>query len=547
MNYLLKVFIGFFLLNNPVSAKESNPSFLFSEKEGLQVLPIPDEKQKENTKGQYQKNKVIKSDEQIKTSQDTGFSVKSQEEGGQSAPPNTAHSEKKEVINSPVEPHLEGNQPVSSNTTTHSGKKEIVNFPPKSTPEGNQELNSSIKLQLKEGEIANFFSPSNLEEENEDLPKNSISEDFAPKKEQTQDTGFSNIVSNNISWFFQKKKTKHKIALIPVPYYNLTYGFRLGLRFFAYSADKRGYYFSFSGSKYLSSPFFRLDTSFIENRKKNLRTESSLIYDNHYQNYFGEGMKAKLSDLKKLYAQRFTANHELFYQPSLKGFYGGLGAQIFFRRERPQFQEGQKHFENELFLFLKAFAGYDSRDNWRNPKTGVFHQFLFGCKLISIDQNSHCKGEGDLRFYVSLLKGADLHPSLKNSVLALRAFAGSSFFSHSSYSLAYSLGGQNSFQKLNSLRGFAENRFRGDKMYFAQTEIRIPIWQKYIDGVLFGELGEVASYKESFKGFVIDYGGGFRFGLPPEYDMKIRFDFGAGYDKQGKINYNIIVNFLHSF
>lgn len=435
--------------------------------------------------------------------------------------------------------------------------------PLKTSPESSENQEKDIKVQdpknkfakpdnqIKEKENQILHSPveSNSEENtNLQVQKNVISESFAPQtEEQVQGTNFLDTLSEDVSWVFQEKRTRHKIALTPVFSYNPTHRFRLGLRFFAYSSDKKGYYFAFSGSQYLSRPFNRMNISYIGNRKGNLRTESFLIYDNHYENHFGEGMEAQLSDLKKLYAHRFMADYKIFYQAPDENFYVGLGGQIFFRKERPKYQEEKKYFDKELFLFLKSFAGYDSRDNWKDPKKGAFHQLSFGCKAILDYQTSYCKAEGDLRFYLSLFKETALHQSLKNSVLALRVFAGSSLFSSSSYSLTYNLGGQNPFQGLNTLRGFKQNRFRGDKTYFAQTEIRLPLWEKYLTGVLFTELGEVAGYKENFKGFVIDYGGGFRIGLPPDYDMKLRLDFGAGYDKQKKINHSVIASFLHTF
>ena len=329
--------------------------------------------------------------------------------------------------------------------------------------------------------------------------------------------------------------------------HSLTKGSRLGLRFFSYSPDEKGYYLALSGSKYLFRPFSRWNISYIGNRKKAFRTESSLIYDNHYENYFGQGMKSELSDLKKLFAHRLMANYSIFYQIPDQKFYLGLGGQLFFRKERPSHQDGKTYFEDELFLFFKGFVGYDSRDNWKDPETGVFHQLSFGCKSILAYPGAYCRGEGDLRFYLPLFKETDLHYSLKNSVLALRVFAGSSVFSESTYSLAYSLGGISPFQNASSLRGFKQNRFRGDKIYFTQTEIRFPLWDKYIDGVLFAELGEVTGYKESFGAFVWDFGGGFRLGLPPNYDMKLRCDFGVGKDRQKKINYNFIISFLQAF
>ena len=386
-------------------------------------------------------------------------------------------------------------------------------------------------------------------EDSEEPINNRISEDFAPEtKESAEGTGWLDSLSEDVSWFFQEKKTKHKIALAPVYSYNRTQGSRLGLRFLAYSSDKKGYYFALSGSKYLPHPFFRWNIFYIGKRAASFRTESLLVYDNHYENYFGsEGMEAKLSDLITLYAHRLMADYKIFYQALDQDFYLGLGAQFIFRKELPDYQDEETHFEKELFLFFSGFAGYDSRDNWKNPTEGVFHQLSLGCKSILAYPGSYCRGEGDLRFYVSLFKNSEVHHSLKNSVVALRMFAGSSFLSPGTYSTMYSLGGENYFQKINALRGFKHNRFRGDKIYFAKSEFRFPIWKKYLEGALFTELGEVAGYEDSFQGFVMSYGGGGRLGIPPDHDMKLRADFGFGADRQNQRNYNFIVSFFQAF
>ncbi len=379
-----------------------------------------------------------------------------------------------------------------------------------------------------------------------DIPKNSVSENFIPK---TATPAEEKEASPGVSWFLSEKKTKHKIALAPVYSYNKTQGSLLGLRLFSYSSDEKGYYFALSGSKYLSSPFYRAGLTYMGDRTTAVRTESSLIYDNHYENYFGEGMETKLSDLKQIFAHRFTAKYSAFYQILNKNFYLGLGAQIFFRQEKPERHPDENvYFEDELFLFLKGFIGFDSRNNWKDPVTGKFHQLSFGCKAIFAYPGAYCQGEMDFRLYFSPFQDTELYYSLKHSVLAFRAFAGSSFISPSSYSLAYSLGGdRSSFQSFSSLRGFKQNRFRGDKIYLAQTEARFPLWKEYIDGALFVELGETAGFKKSFESFVWDYGGGLRFGIPPNYDMKLRLDFGMGKDKREKINYNFIIEFLQAF
>ena len=101
----------------------------------------------------------------------------------------------------------------------------------------------------------------------ENIPKNKVFESFAPqKKEYVKGMDFFNTISEDVSWFFEKKKTKHKLAVVPVYSYNQTSGVRLGLRLFGYSSDKTGYYLALAGSRYLSFPSYRINISYIGSR-----------------------------------------------------------------------------------------------------------------------------------------------------------------------------------------------------------------------------------------------------------------------------------------
>lgn len=380
------------------------------------------------------------------------------------------------------------------------------------------------------------------------IPEHSISEDFAPDlKAGVQGINIWDTLLEDVSWVFQKKKTSHKITFVPVYSYNSSQGALLGLRFFAYSPDPKGYHFSASGSKYWSQPFFRWKISHIGSRKERIRTESTFIYDNHDDDYFGQSMHSKLSDVIKLSARHLLASHKIFYQLQKPNFYIGLDTQLLFRKENPAFQDGKTYFEQEFFWFLSLLAGYDSRNNWKDATKGVFHQLAFGCKSIVAYPGAYCRGEGDFRFYISMFEDMLVHKSIRNSLFAFRFFMGSSFLSSGTYSTNYSLGGINFVQGTNFMRGFRFNRFRGNKIYLAQSEYRFLIWKKYLQGALFLELGETTGYKESFGHFVVDYGGGLRIGFPPKYDTKLRFDFGTGTDLQGKRNNNFEISFFQVF
>lgn len=495
MIIVLKILASLLLSSTLALAEESQPSFSFSKEKGLQALN-PSEKTEQKSKNSVKQKASV-----------------------------TQKTTNKEETKS------------SSSTQKLSVEQEIqVEKNPESlASQPNNPESSALK-------------PATPDKNTESDPINTVSEDFAPAEQEAEKIDWMNVLSEDVSWFFQEKKTRHKIAIVPSYSYNRSQGSRLGLRFFSYSSEKQGYYLSFSGSKYLSSPFYRWDVSYIGNRKGDFRTESSVIYDQHYEKYFGEGaMQSKLSDLEKIYARRFIASYKLFYQPLQQNFYVGLDSQIFYRKEKPELQEDKTYFDTEFFLFFSAFAGYDSRDNWSDPTRGVFHQLSLGCKSTLAYPGAYCRGEADLRFYISLFEQMPSLYSFKDSVLALRILIGSSFLSKSTYSTAYSLSGESTFQKTNFMRGFQQNRFRGDKIYLAQSEYRFPIWKHYLQGAVFLELGEVAEYEKSFQGFVVDYGGGLRIGLPPNYDMKLRCDFGTGKDQQGKRNYNAIISFLQAF
>ena len=144
-----------------------------------------------------------------------------------------------------------GLQPLSSATKQTEESVSDKLSTEKAKEKSAQKLSSSAESLSNEGVELN-------------IPTHSISEDFAPQTEESiEGTSFLNSSLEDWSWFFQEKKTKHKLALTPVYSYNRTQGSRLGLRFFAYSSDKQGYYIAFSASHYLFHPFSRFNMSYI--------------------------------------------------------------------------------------------------------------------------------------------------------------------------------------------------------------------------------------------------------------------------------------------
>ena len=114
-----------------------------------------------------------------------------------------------------------------------------------------------------------------------------------------------------------------------------------------------------------------------------------------------------------------------------------------------------------------------------------------------------------------------------NLILALRALGGMTFGDRS-YVTNFSLGG------IDVLRGFLGGRFRGHHYGATSAELRFPIWS-FISGVAFGEVGAV--WLDDIDDDMADIGYvggmGLRFGLPPDFMIKLRFDVGFSKDQWG--------------
>ena len=328
----------------------------------------------------------------------------------------------------------------------------------------------------------------------------------------------------NYSWFFDSTLTKQELALVPVYFKNRTYGSNnWGLRLFTFSPDNTGYYGSFSILNQFLSSYFKVRSLYRRNYPRGWKIYFTAGYSNYFQPWYGEGMKTVLTDRKDLYAHQIFVEQKFLFKGYYPAFYE-VGMSWIVRKEDLKKQK-KRYFEDENFLFPEGTIGYDSRDSWANAKKGQYHQISLGCVLR---RDSNCRTEGDFRFYFPV------HDKIS---LALRGFAGMAFLNKLSYSLAYSLGGSKVF------RGFTYNRFRGDKVYFAQGELRMDLWKEILSGVLFFEMGEVSALKDDLTKARWNYGGGLRFGIPPSYKVKFRADFGISDEK----DYNITMDFHQSF
>jgi outer membrane protein assembly factor BamA len=161
---------------------------------------------------------------------------------------------------------------------------------------------------------------------------------------------------------------------------------------------------------------------------------------------------------------------------------------------------------------VNAYPGlglrWDNRESGVNSRQGTYAEIAADVQPDALHSealnDTGWRVETDLRHYV---------PVLEQSVLALRvegsATDGDVFDA--------ALGGD------NSLRGYVARRLVGDASVAAQSELRFPLFG-WVSGVAFAESGWIESAGKSST--PSSFGGGLRFGLPPDGQMKVRADLG---------------------
>jgi len=87
---------------------------------------------------------------------------------------------------------------------------------------------------------------------------------------------------------------------------------------------------------------------------------------------------------------------------------------------------------------------------------------------------------------------------------------------------------------LETLRGYEENEFRGDKVVLGSLELRVPLAKELL-GSLFVDAGKAWSEDSSMEGFKIGWGFGIRFKTPIGL---IRLNYGVG-EKEGRFYFGM--------
>lgn len=122
------------------------------------------------------------------------------------------------------------------------------------------------------------------------------------------------------------------------------------------------------------------------------------------------------------------------------------------------------------FTFTHVF---DNRDNYYSASKGRRLSF-------SLQYGGHGLG-GDYDFYKFTTEGRFYKGLGNGHVLALRVMAGY-INGETSYNQLFNLGGS------DTLRGYEDDQFKGEKMYAATLEYRVPLAKK-VEGVLFTDVG----------------------------------------------------------
>ena len=160
---------------------------------------------------------------------------------------------------------------------------------------------------------------------------------------------------------------------------------------------------------------------------------------------------------------------------------------------------------------IGASITYDSRNDAFASTAGSFlqMQFLQFDKVLGSDYQFNTLIL-DCRRYVSVFR---------NKVLAFQGYYTGSFGNDVPLRSLALFGGS------NSIRGYYRGRYRGNQVFYVQTEYRVPVYKR-VGVVVFGGLGDVANDFRSYDPRYLKYslGGGLRVALNKSERLNIRMD-----------------------
>ena len=338
----------------------------------------------------------------------------------------------------------------------------------------------------------------------------------------------------NPSWMFSKDKKKQKLGLVPSYYRNATFEHIGSLRLFVYPTGDIGYYTALD-ARLSKDLFFSSSYSYQRWLENGSQLDFFAGYDGFHDFYYGQGSHTTPEDQQIIPSNKWSSQLEYVFKIGPSTF-TGLFVQFLYRKEKDK----QKVFSDEWTFGGGVLLRFDSRDNYFNPHKGEYYEIRTWART---KWPTPIFLEGDMRLFFPFAED--------NLVMAVRFKGGTTFVKSSSYLFRFHLGGP------DSLRGFRLNRFHGEQYYLSQLELRYTPFS-FLSFVVFCDVGAAAMKKSFVNNFSnmnneeqkkfdlskarYSYGGGVRLGLPPDYNKKIRIEFGKGEDQT-----NFVVAFGHPF
>lgn len=311
-------------------------------------------------------------------------------------------------------------------------------------------------------------------------------------------------------------------ALSPIIGYDPALGMILGGAYFRFPLKMPGQYVD-AQLQVISQGKVNLQSTYTAyGIRRNLNVTVNGSYTTFFQYYFGEGNQTVSDQYAVLYANAWKVKPELQWlltDHHQLNFFADVRSRNETGATNPQGTDlNQRFFPDGTGSALGLSFLKDTRDNTFSTHMGTLRQISL--QYIPAAWNTAKAGEvvqvaGEIRHF------RYLHLRRTQVVLATRLAAGWSFGTPD-YLYRYTLGG--SF----ALRGYYNNRFRGDRYYLGQVELRFPVYRR-LSGVAFVDGGDIAD--DGFRKPKWTWGAGIRFAL--NENIKLRLDYGVAKDQQG--------------
>ena len=242
-----------------------------------------------------------------------------------------------------------------------------------------------------------------------------------------------------------------------------------------------------------------------------------------FDNYYGEGDLTAPDNPYRLSIYHFEAKPGLLYRlrPHLRaGVFDDYRARLETAAERLDHAvpgDPTQVIPNESTDALGLKLEWDSRDRVLNTRSGDYHQLS-----LTYGPGDWTTLPGEAGFMQLQLDLRRYRPIYRHLIFASR-FLGAISHGQPSYLFRYRLGG------LDTMRGYKDNRFRGEDFFVFQEELRwfLKNWLSVNGSLDLGDAGDSAFHQLKVSPQL-----GLRVGLPPQWVQKMRIDLGYGFDQQ---------------